>query len=73
MSTRIICFFAKKRFSKQSWTLADGEWRAAALGLKPLRLPRAQTHAHTHKYMHTLWIVFAKVTQQSMLSHDTVA
>jgi len=23
------------------WTLADCEWRAAALGLKPLRLPRA--------------------------------
>jgi len=28
------------------WTLADCEWRAAAPGLKPLRLPRAPMHAH---------------------------
>jgi len=32
----------KKCFWRESvWTLAECEWRAAAPGLKPLRLPRA--------------------------------
>ena len=30
------------------WTLADCEWRAAAKGLKPLRLPRASSICHLY-------------------------
>jgi len=30
------------------WTLADCEWRAAAKGLKPLRLPRAPSICHLY-------------------------
>ena len=31
--------------SEDFWALADFEWRAAAAGLKPLRLPRARLAA----------------------------
>jgi len=33
---------SKKKDRNSVWTLAESEWRAAAPGLKPLRLPRAQ-------------------------------
>jgi len=48
--------FAEKVFFGESvWTLADCEWHAAALGLKPLRLPRVPcTHTHApHAHIHT--------------------
>ena len=45
------------------WTLADCEWRAAAPGLKPLRLPRATHTTPTHATVRLLVFGLYAATQ----------
>jgi len=49
--------FAEQIFSISEWTLADCDWRAVALGLKALRLPRDQKTMGLEGRRNCGWVV----------------